>query len=66
MVARIPFVAALVVSGILLAALEPLLPAEGETVPLLSDAQKTVMNRPTLEARIKVMEADCRSATGSK
>ena len=45
----------------LLAALVPLSPADGQEVALVPDAQKTVMNRPTLEARIKMFKEDRRA-----
>ena len=48
----------------LFAALEPLAPCDGKTVQLVPDAQKKVMNLPTLEERIGLFAEDC--ATGGK
>ena len=49
---------ALFAVGTLSAALEPLSPVDGKVVPLVPDAQKTVMNLPTLEERIKLFVED--------
>lgn len=43
------------------AALEPLAPCGGKTVQLVPDAQKKVMNLPTLDARIKLLKEDRKS-----
>ena len=40
------------------AALEPIAPIGGQEIPLVSDAQKQVMNQPTLEERISVLAKD--------
>ena len=48
----------------LFAALEPLAPCDGKTVQLVPDAQKKVMNLPTLEERIGLFAEDC--ATGGR
>lgn len=49
---------ALLAPEVLLAALEPLSPVGGVTVPLVPEVQKTVMNLPTLESRIKLLQED--------
>ena len=48
----------------LFAALEPLAPCAGKVVQLVPDAQKKVMNLPTLEERIGLFAEDC--ATGGR
>lgn len=40
------------------AALEPIAPIGGQEIPLVSDAQKQVMNQPTLEERISALAKD--------
>ena len=40
------------------AVLEPVSPIEGKAVQLVPDDQKKVMNVPTLEARIKLLQGD--------
>ena len=47
-----------VATSTLLAALEPLSPVGNATVSLVPDAQKMVMNLPTLDARIKLLQED--------
>ena len=44
--------------ALLLAALEPVSPVGGTVLQLVPDAQKTVMNLPTLDDRIKLLQAD--------
>ena len=45
---------------VLQAAIEPVAPFDGETVALVPDAQKEVMNMPTLEGRMKLLQDDRR------
>lgn len=40
------------------AAIEPVSPLNGETVAIVPDAQKQVMNMPTLEGRMKLLQED--------
>ena len=60
------FLLALTVPTLLLAALEPLAPVGDATVPLVPEAQKTVMNLPTLEARMKLLQEDRKSTKALK
>lgn len=42
------------------AAIEPVSPLDGQTVAIVPDAQKQVMNVPTLEGRMKLLREDRR------
>ena len=51
-------VAAVLASGVSFAALEPRTPIGGKVVQRVPDAQKTVMNLPTLEERLRLFAED--------
>ena len=51
-------VAAVLASGVSFAALEPRAPIGGKVVQRVPDAQKTVMNLPTLEERLRLFAED--------
>ena len=60
------FITCAFTTSTLLAALEPISPVGGATVSLVPDAQKKVMNLPTLDARIKLFQEDRTSGKALK
>lgn len=55
---RLMLLLSVVYASALFAALEPVSPIEGKTVQLVPDDQKKLMNVPTVEARIKLVQGD--------
>ena len=53
-----PMTIALCLPAMLFAAIEPLAPVDGVTVPLVPDAQKKVMDLPTRQERIELLQWD--------
>ena len=53
-----PMMIALCLPAMLFAAIEPLAPVDGVTVPLVPDAQKKVMDLPTRQERIELLQWD--------